>query len=203
MKAAIIFGAAVVLAGCAATGGKALFPTMDQAVASSWQNMDAAWQRRLVQDETQALCSSVKDQPDSAMAARIEGINKALQVVYPASGKLIGDWKEGEKLAQSGYGLRVGDSNPKRVNGGNCYACHALDKKELSYGTIGAPLTGFAKLRGYSPEIAKYAYDKIYNAQQFSACSKMPRFGTNGILTPEQISHLVALLMDPASPVNQ
>lgn len=192
------------LAACAAPDQQAArFPSMEAAVASSWPNLDPAWQKRLVQDETQKLCSIAKDTPDKATAERIEKLNQAMKVVYPADGKLVGDWREGEKLAQSGYGMRVGDNKPNRVNGGNCYACHALDKKELSYGTIGAPLTGFAKLRGYTPEIAKYAYDKIYNAQQFVACSKMPRFGTNGILTPEQISHLVALLVDPKSPVNQ
>jgi sulfur-oxidizing protein SoxX len=31
----------------------------------------------------------------------------------------------------------------------------------------------------------------------------MPRFGTSGTLTPEQIKDFVALLLDPASPVNQ
>jgi sulfur-oxidizing protein SoxX len=31
----------------------------------------------------------------------------------------------------------------------------------------------------------------------------MPRFGHNGVLTEEQITDLVALLLDPASPVNR
>jgi hypothetical protein len=31
----------------------------------------------------------------------------------------------------------------------------------------------------------------------------MPRLGYSGTLTPEQIKHLVALLLDPASPVNR
>jgi sulfur-oxidizing protein SoxX len=31
----------------------------------------------------------------------------------------------------------------------------------------------------------------------------MPRFGQNGILTEQQIKDVVALLMDPKSPVNQ
>lgn len=44
---------------------------------------------------------------------------------------------------------------------------------------------------------------KVYNAQAFVACSTMPRFGHKGILTEAQIAYLVALLLDPASPVNQ
>jgi sulfur-oxidizing protein SoxX len=31
----------------------------------------------------------------------------------------------------------------------------------------------------------------------------MPRFGHNGILTETQLRHLMALLLDPKSPVNQ
>jgi sulfur-oxidizing protein SoxX len=30
----------------------------------------------------------------------------------------------------------------------------------------------------------------------------MPRFGHKGILDPQQIKHLMALLLDPGSPVN-
>ena len=31
----------------------------------------------------------------------------------------------------------------------------------------------------------------------------MPRFGHQGILTEEQLKHVVALLLDPESPVNK
>jgi sulfur-oxidizing protein SoxX len=78
-----------------------------------------------------------------------------------------------------------------------------LSKAEISFGTIGPSLYNFGKLRGASEAIQRYAYGKIYNPQAFSACSNMPRFGHNRILTPEQMKHLTALLLDPASPVNQ
>jgi sulfur-oxidizing protein SoxX len=51
--------------------------------------------------------------------------------------------------------------------------------------------------------VQRYVYGKIYNSQAFLACSQMPRFGHNGVLTEEQITHLVALLLDPDSPVNK
>lgn len=180
-----------------------LFPTADQAVASSWQNMQPGWEQRLVQDDTQKLCSAAKDQPNKETAAKVEQLNQAMKVVYPASGKLVGDWKRGEAIAQSGYGMRVGDNAPNRETGGNCYACHQIQMKELSFGTLGPSLHQYGKLRGNSEAIVKYTYDKIYNAQAFSACSNMPRFGHNGILSPDQIAHLVGLLLDPQSPVNQ
>jgi sulfur-oxidizing protein SoxX len=49
----------------------------------------------------------------------------------------------------------------------------------------------------------KYVYGKIYNAKAFNPCSNMPRFGHSGTLTEKQIKDLVALLLDPNSPVNQ
>ena len=87
--------------------------------------------------------------------------------------------------------------------GANCYACHHLAPQELSYGTIGPSLYQFAKLRGYGVETQRYAYGKIFNADAFAACSTMPRFGHNKILTEQQIKDLTALLTDPQSPVNQ
>jgi sulfur-oxidizing protein SoxX len=73
----------------------------------------------------------------------------------------------------------------------------------MSYGTVGPSLLGFGKTRGNTPEMQRYVYGKIYNAKAYNACSQMPRFGTSGTLTPEQIKDFVALLLDPASPVNQ
>ena len=45
-------------------------------------------------------------------------------------------------------------------------------------------------------------FDRIFNAQAILACSNMPRYGATGFLTTEDITHLVALLMSPDSPVN-
>ena len=70
------------------------------------------------------------------MAAAIVAREKAA-IVYPPDGKLMGDWKNGEKLAQSGYGGRFTDYPPRQANGGNCYACHQLAKAQVSYGTLG------------------------------------------------------------------
>lgn len=159
--------------------------------------------RVVQQDETQALCSKHPREVPKDVAARIEQSQQAT-IRYPASGGLMGDWKEGEKIAQDGWGLRFTDTGqPDRKNGGNCYACHRLAPQELSYGTLGPSLYQFGKLRGDAEEMRKYAYGKIFNAEAFSACSSMPRFGHNGILTEQQIKDVVALLMDPDSPVNK
>ena len=158
---------------------------------------------RLDQDDVQRTCSEYAgDKPlPKEVARRIESAQLAL-VKFPADGKFLGDWKQGERIAQSGQGKQYSD-DPAKPAGGNCYACHQLSREELSYGTIGPSLNHFAKIRGYGPDIQKYAYGKVYNAQAYQACSSMPRFGYHAILTEEQIKDVVALLMDPNSPVNK
>ena len=173
----------------------------DAVMKASFKERGQAKLDRLEQDETQRLCSQYSSKLPKDVAKKIEAINLKL-ITYPADGTLLGDWKEGEKIAQSGVGKQFSD-NPANPNGGNCYACHQLTKAEISFGNIGPSLYNFAKLRGYSEATQKYAFGKIYNAEAYSACSNMPRFGHNGILTEQQIKHVTALLMDPNSPVNK
>ena len=156
---------------------------------------------RLDQDETQRLCSQYPEKRPADVAKKIEAMNLK-SIKYPADGKMLGDWKEGEKIAQSGVGKQFSD-NPANPNGANCYACHQLSKAEISFGNIGPSLYNFGKLRGFTEATQKYAYGKIYNANAYLACSNMPRFGHNGILTEQQMKHVTALLMDPESPVNK
>ncbi len=159
--------------------------------------------RVLTQDEVQALCSRYRNQPPKDVAERIEK-SQAATIVYPQDGRLMGDWRQGEKIAQDGFGPRFTDTGqPNRPNGGNCYACHQLAPQELSYGTLGPSLRGFGRARGSGEAMQRYVYGKIYNSEAYTACSGMPRLGVHQVLTPEQISHLVALLLDPQSPVNQ
>ena len=156
---------------------------------------------RLAEDGLQAACNRSGNKPPDYLAKRLEA-DQLADVRYPADGKLIGDWKEGEKLAQSGRGFTWTD-DPGLPVGGNCYNCHQISPKETSFGTVGPSLYQFGKLRGNTPAIQKYAYSKIYNAKAYNVCSEMPRFGHAGALNEKQIRDLVALLLDPASPVNQ
>ncbi len=54
-----------------------------------------------------------------------------------------------------------------------------------------------------SRPIVEYTWGKLYNPKAYSACSEMPRFGHAGILNENQLRDLMALLLDPKSPVNQ
>jgi sulfur-oxidizing protein SoxX len=169
---------------------KAAFPTANETFAP-----------RLTPDETMRQCSASRNSPPKAVADAIQKREKAT-IEYPADGNFMGDWKKGEALAQSGYGLRFTDYPATRANGGNCYACHQLTKKELSYGTVGPSLAEYGKLRDYKADDVKAAYEKIYNGHAALPFSNMPRFCANKILTIDQIKDAVALLMSKDSPVN-
>jgi L-cysteine S-thiosulfotransferase len=174
----------------------------DAAIKSAFPTAPADWQSRLVPDETMRQCSAHRNSPPGAVAAAIRQREK-VTIVYPTDGKLLGDWKKGETIAQSGYGLRFTDYPARSANGGNCYACHQMTTQEVSYGTLGPSLLAYGKNRQFSEPDSKAAYDKIYDSHAAFPCSNMPRFGTNKILTIEQIKDLVALLMSPDSPVNK
>jgi sulfur-oxidizing protein SoxX len=191
------------IVGCATTpSDEAVRAQATEVMKASFKPRGQANLDRLDQDETQRVCSAYAGHAlPGDVAKRIEQDNLKT-IGYPADGKLLGDWKNGEKIAQEGRGKQYSD-DPAAPTGGNCYACHRLSAQELSYGTIGPSLYHFGKDRGYTDENRRYAYGKVYNAEAFVACSNMPRFGYKGILTEQQIKDVVALLMDPASPVNQ
>lgn len=156
---------------------------------------------RVNQDELQAACSKYVDKLPPKLKAKLEA-KEAEALKFPADGKFMGDWKAGEKLAQSGRGMTWSDK-PEDVPGGNCYNCHQLSSKEIAYGTIGPSLLNFGKVRGNGEDIQRYVYARIYNAKASNACANMPRFGHMGILSEAQMKDLVALLLDPESPVNK
>lgn len=161
----------------------------------------ATVERVAARDESQQLCSQYPTQRPPEVAARIEAAQLAA-VKPPADGNYLGKWQEGEKIAQNGRGMQSSDA-VGAVNGGNCYACHQIGKKEISFGNIGPSLYQYGKLRGNSEAILSYTWNKLYNAQAYNACSTMPRFGHNGVLTEAQLKDVMALLLDPASPVNE
>ena len=176
--------------------------SVDGAVQASWTTADPGWLARLVQDETQAVCSRYRNAPPKAVTDAILARERAA-IVYPADGNVMGDWKKGQVLAQSGYGGRFTDIPPRAENGGNCYACHQLDATELSFGTLGPSLLNYGRDRKYTAAEAKAVYERIYNPQATIACANMPRLGASKFLTVEQIKDLVAFVMSPESPVNQ
>jgi L-cysteine S-thiosulfotransferase len=199
----LLGGGLLFAAGCATTAADGnLAERMAALLKDSFTAAGQAGLDRLQQDDTQRACSAARGRALPAdVAAQIEQANLAT-IRYPADGKLMGDWSKGERIAQEGRGKQFSD-DPSGPAGANCYACHRLSRTELSFGTLGPSLYEYGKLRGTSVEVQRYTFGKIYNAEAFTACSNMPRFGHKGILTEQQIKDVTALLLDPASPVNQ
>ncbi len=159
---------------------------------------------RIDQDATQKFCSDpvfASSKQGEKMRGQIQKMNMDF-IKQPSDGKYIGDWKKGEAIAQSGRGATWTDKADTPIGGG-CYNCHQIDQKEISYGTIGPSLTGYGKLRGYSQEVVTYTWNRINNSKAYNACSNMPRFAHFKLLNEQQIQDVMALLLDPASPVNQ
>jgi sulfur-oxidizing protein SoxX len=206
--------AGTILAGCAAMGGSTdaeLDAKADAMIRASFRDQGIAKVDRLAQDPANEACSHTygKDLPE-ATAKRIEA-EQMKTVRPPSDGRYLGDWKRGEALAQNGRGMTWTDASADTsANGGNCYNCHELSKAEISYGTIGPSLHNYGKLRGVtdpsSPAakaMVEYTWGKLWNSRAYNACSNMPRFGHAGLLNENQLKDLMALLLDPQSPVNK
>ena len=208
MNRTLILAAVALLAACAAapTGTerpKATAGDLAQVTAVLKRDFRARGQAKMERvelDEVQRLCNMHADNPPAELARRAE--EQQLKTIRFPQGSLIGDWKRGERIAQSGRGSMWSDK-PGVQDGGSCYNCHQIQPRESAFGTLGPSLAGFGKLRGNSPEMQRYVYGRIYNSKAFNACSQMPRMGHAGTLNEQQIKDLVALLLDPASPVNQ
>jgi L-cysteine S-thiosulfotransferase len=210
MSRTLTLSVAAILAGCATGPTPAELDLQAQAMMkASFRDQGIAKVDRIAQDLGQSACSSA-DNPPEAVAAKIQ--NEALaSVKWPSDGQFLGDWRAGERLAQNGRGMTWTDASAATTaNGAQCYNCHQLDKKEISFGTIGPTLWNYGKLRGVkdpadpaSAEIVKYTWGKLWNSKAYAACSNMPRFGHAKLLDEKQLRDIMALLLDPKSPVNQ
>jgi sulfur-oxidizing protein SoxX len=205
LKWAGLAAAGAMAAGCASFPDPETTRGISEKMVASSFTSPPALLKRLEQDRSQQICSKIAGAPlTQAEAAEVVKLARA-SIQYPASGQVVGDWKIGNKLAHDGAGDRIlrGQLEKRKENGGLCQNCHALAPGEINVGNVGPSLTGYGTQRGNSEAIAKLTYDRIYNSWAFAPCSNMPRLGANRHLTPEQVAHLVAFLVDPASPINR
>lgn len=204
--ALVLGGPALFAAGCASYPDQAATREIaEKMVNESFSAPAPALLKRLAQDRSQQICSKIGSAKlTQEEAAEVVELARA-SIQYPTSGKLVGDWKVGNKLAHDGAGDRIqgGRLEKRKENGGLCQNCHALAPGEINVGNVGPSLTGYGTQRGNSEAVVKLTYERIYNAWAYSPCSNMPRLGANRHLTPEQITHLVAYLLDPQSPINR
>ncbi|NBX99654.1 MAG: sulfur oxidation c-type cytochrome SoxX, partial [Burkholderiaceae bacterium] len=103
---------ALLVVGCASAPSVADLSALTQKIVkASFRDEGIVKASILNTDETNQACSEAdaSGKPlDEKTAKRIEEINmKAIK--WPSDGKFIGDWKEGEKIAQNGRGLTFTD----------------------------------------------------------------------------------------------
>ena len=205
----------VISLACVASSGASLAQQADAALqktlSASFRAEGQAGMDRLLQDDANRLCSQADASGKTVSDEDAERIRQSSfkAIAWPTDGQFFGDFKLGEKLAQDGRGKTWSDK-PGSENGGNCYNCHQISKSEISYGTLGPSLYNYGKLRGVSDvnsatakPVIDYTWGKLWNPRAYNACSSMPRFGHNNLLTQAQLKHLMSLLLDPQSPVNQ
>jgi sulfur-oxidizing protein SoxX len=206
LRRTVLGALALLAAGCATYPDQATTrQNAERMVSENFSAPAPGLLKRLVQDQSQQICSKIGGAPlTQEEAAEVVKLARA-SIRYPESGKLVGDWKVGDALAHDGAGDRIqyGALEKRKENGGLCQNCHGLAPGEINVGNIGPALTGYGMQRGSSEAVAKLTYERIYNGWAYAPCSNMPRLGANGHLSPEQITHLVAYLIDPRSPVNQ
>ena len=107
-------------------------------------------------------------------------------VKWPAGGQYIGDWKAGEKLAQSGRGMTWTDKSsrpqgqrrqllqlPPDRQGGNLLRHDRPEPVELRQD----PRRQGRDRPHACADVVQYTWGKLWNSKAYAACSNMPRFG--------------------------
>jgi sulfur-oxidizing protein SoxX len=90
----------------------------------------------------------------------------------------------GELKADAARGKKIATD----VRWGNCVACHALP--DQAGGSVGPSLADYAQ-RNLSLD---YTYQRIWDNRLFSPNAHMPIYGTNSVLTEEEIRDIMAYI---------
>ena len=103
-QAAALALAALTVTASAQTATPPADPALvEKYVKATFGKAPPEWQARTEPYETLKTCNQYHSQVPSAEAEKIVARELA-KVVYPADGKMLGDWKEGRKIANNGRG---------------------------------------------------------------------------------------------------
>src|SRR5262245_4143242 len=103
-KIALVLAVAALSCGAVFAQQKSGVPPeqVDAAIKAAFPGAPEQFIPRLTPDQTMRECSATRNNPPKTMADAIQK-REAANIEYPADGKFLGDWKAGERLAQSGY----------------------------------------------------------------------------------------------------
>ena len=137
------------------------------------------------------------------VAAQIEKEQLAT-IKYPADGKFLGDWKKGERIAQSGRGGQYNDDPKQPVGRATATPATSSRSRRSPTARSGRASTTSRRLRGYGPDIQKYASEQGLQLARLRrllehAAVRAPRDPHRGA----DQGRRGALLMDPNSPGEQ
>jgi sulfur-oxidizing protein SoxX len=163
---------------------------------------------RIQQDLGQKACSSDQPPPTRGQAdrGRVAG-----HVKWPAGGQYLGDWREGEKLAQNGRGMTWTDSLRR----------HQGQRRPVLQ--LPPDRQGRDQLRHHRPQPVQLRQDPRRDRPGYArpappSCSTPGascgtarptrpaptcRASATWAADENQLRHVMALLLDPKSPVNQ
>ena len=105
---AVAVACALALFGCASADSAADIDRYTaEALKSSFRDQGIAKVDRLVQDPANRACSEAdaSGKPLDEKTAREIEVANMKTIRWPADGRFVGDWREGEKIAQNGRGL--------------------------------------------------------------------------------------------------
>src|SRR5690606_7840197 len=115
--------AAALSAGCATTANQAYYDSEATAmIQRDFHARGIATMDRLKQDELQLACTQHRDRLPADLEKRLAAAQLSA-IKLPADGKLMGDWKQGQRIAGSGRGMTWSDKAGV-PSGGSCYNCH-------------------------------------------------------------------------------
>ena len=162
MKRAATCGVLALLAACASVPPIGEPPKLSESdlnevyavLKRDFHARGAATMSRIEPDRTQRTCNLHADNPPAELAKALED-EQLKNIPFPA--EMMGDWKRGQRIAESGVGLQWSD-RPGTVSGGSCYNCHQLSPQQESHGTLGPSLKAFGKVRGSGAETQRYVY---------------------------------------------
>lgn len=182
---------------------------VEAVISDSWGERASTADPAMSQDTTQRECTRHADRPPDAVAVAIMQ-REWRSITYPKGAIAGGDWRRGEILARSGAAPRMSDSQDAERSGPAapaCAACHLLDRRDSSKSAggqrTGPSLVGYGSRKTWSEQSTSLLYEQIYNSNAVIACSAMPRYGAQKLLSPDDIRDIVAYLVSPDSPVNR